>query len=71
MDFDYDVDKDSIKRFKHRLPLLFGKRIFDDPAHVIVPTIRIGMRKNGTRQSVLSTANSIPQSMYGAAVWSG
>ena len=42
MDFDYDVDKDSIKRFKHRLPLLFGKRIFDDPAHVIVPTIRIG-----------------------------
>jgi len=42
VDVEYDADKDSINRFKHRLPLAFGERIFADPDHVIVPTIRIG-----------------------------
>jgi uncharacterized DUF497 family protein len=42
MDIEFDADKDEVNRFKHRLSLAFGKRIFDDPDHVITPTIRIG-----------------------------
>jgi uncharacterized protein len=41
MDVEFDADKDQINRFKHRLPLAFGKRVFDDPDIVIRPTIRI------------------------------
>jgi uncharacterized protein len=33
---------DEINRFKHRLPLAFGRRIFDDPFAIMSPTIRIG-----------------------------
>lgn len=42
MEIEFDADKDEINRFKHRLPLAFGKRIFDDDNHVISPTIRLG-----------------------------
>ena len=41
MDIAYDADKDEINRFKHRLPLAFGARVFDDPFLIITPTIRI------------------------------
>ena len=41
MDVEFDADKDEINRFKHRLPLAFGKRVFDDADVVIRPTIRI------------------------------
>ena len=42
MDIEYDADKDAINRFKHRLPLAFGQRVFDDPEFALIPTIRIG-----------------------------
>ena len=38
----FDADKDEVNRFKHRLPLAFGKRVFDDPFVTLIPTIRIG-----------------------------
>lgn len=40
MQVEFDVDKDAIDRFKHRLPLAFGRRVFDDPEHVIVTSFR-------------------------------
>jgi uncharacterized protein len=40
MDIEYDADKDEINRFKHGLSLAFGKRVFDDPAHQILPSFR-------------------------------
>ena len=40
MDVEYDADKDEINRFKHRLPLAFGKRVFDAFGSVAVPTFR-------------------------------
>jgi uncharacterized DUF497 family protein len=36
----YDPGKDAINRAKHGLSLAFGDRIFEDPAHLIVPSIR-------------------------------
>jgi uncharacterized protein len=41
MHVEFDADKDEINRFKHRLPLAFGGRVFDDPDVVIRSTIRI------------------------------
>lgn len=41
MKFEFDPAKDEANRFKHGLRLSFGKRVFDDLDHVIVPTIRI------------------------------
>lgn len=40
MDIEYDADKDEVNRFKHRLPLAFGKRVFDDAMRQIVPSFR-------------------------------
>jgi uncharacterized DUF497 family protein len=40
MDIEYDADKDEANRFKHRLPLAFGARVFDDDDHVIVASFR-------------------------------
>ena len=40
MDIEFDADKDEANRFKHRLPLAFGRRIFDDHAHQIITTFR-------------------------------
>lgn len=42
MQFDFDAAKDEANRFKHRLSLAFGKRVFDDPYMTLSPTIRIG-----------------------------
>jgi uncharacterized DUF497 family protein len=36
----YDVRKDAANRAKHGCSLAFGDRIFDDPAHLIIPSIR-------------------------------
>lgn len=41
MEFEFDPAKDEANRFKHRLRLSFGKRVFGDPDHVIVPTVRL------------------------------
>jgi uncharacterized protein len=42
MEIEFDADKDAINRFKHRLPLAFGKRVLDADGCVIAPTFRIG-----------------------------
>ena len=42
MQIEYDADKDEINRFKHRLPLAFGRRVFGDPFLTLSPTIRVG-----------------------------
>jgi uncharacterized protein len=42
LDIEFDTDKDEINRFKHRLPLAFGRRVFDDPFLTLSPTIRLG-----------------------------
>lgn len=41
MDFEFDPAKDAINRTKHHLPLSFGQRIFDDPFHTVIETIRL------------------------------
>ena len=40
MEERFDPSKDTKNQAKHGLPLAFGDRIFDDPAHVVVETIR-------------------------------
>lgn len=40
MEIEFDADKEEINRFKHRLPLAFGKRMFDDLGHQVLPSIR-------------------------------
>lgn len=42
MEFDFDPAKDEANRFKHGLRLAFGVRVFDDPRHSVIPTIRQG-----------------------------
>lgn len=42
MHIEFDADKDEINRFKHRLPLAFGRRVFGDPFLTLSPTIRMG-----------------------------
>lgn len=36
----FDPAKDEANREKHRLPLAFGERIFEDDDHVVIPSIR-------------------------------
>lgn len=36
----FDPAKDEANRAKHGLPLAFGDRLFADPAHLILPSIR-------------------------------
>lgn len=36
----FDPAKDATDREKHRLPLAFGDRIFEDDNHLIIPSIR-------------------------------
>lgn len=36
----FDPAKDAANRAKHKLSLAFGDRIFEDEAHLILPTIR-------------------------------
>lgn len=40
MEFEFDPAKDEANRFKHGLRLSFGRRVFDDPYHRILPSIR-------------------------------
>jgi uncharacterized DUF497 family protein len=41
MEFEWDSAKDEANLFKHRLRLAFGRRVFDDLDHVVIPTIRL------------------------------
>jgi uncharacterized DUF497 family protein len=36
----FDPAKDATNREKHKLPLVFGDRIFEDDNHLIIPSIR-------------------------------
>ena len=36
----FDPAKDAANREKHKLPLAFGDRIFEEGSHLIVPSIR-------------------------------
>ncbi len=40
MDFEFDSVKDEANRFKHGVRLAFGSRVFADPLHEVVPSIR-------------------------------
>lgn len=40
MEIAFDPEKDRINRERHGLPLDFGARLFDDPDHLVLPTIR-------------------------------
>ncbi len=41
MKIEFDSDKDEINRFKHKLSLAFGRRVFADPELKVIPTVRI------------------------------
>lgn len=36
----FDPAKDAANREKHKLPLAFGDRVFEDADHLIIPSIR-------------------------------
>lgn len=36
----FDPAKDAANREKHKLPLIFGDRIFEDDDHLVIPSIR-------------------------------
>jgi uncharacterized DUF497 family protein len=36
----FDPSKDAVNRGKHKLPLAFGDRIFEDDNHLVIPSIR-------------------------------
>jgi uncharacterized DUF497 family protein len=40
MKFEFDPAKNEANRFKHGLRLSFGKRVFDDPLHIVVSAHR-------------------------------
>lgn len=41
MEFEFDPTKDEANRFKHGLRLAFGRRVFDDPDHIVVASHRL------------------------------
>jgi uncharacterized DUF497 family protein len=41
MENRFDPAKDAANQQKHKLPLAFGDRLFEDDNHLILPTIRI------------------------------
>lgn len=41
MEFEFDPAKDEANLFKHRLRLAFGRRVFDDPNHIISSSHRL------------------------------
>ncbi len=41
MESRFDPAKDAANQQKHKLPLTFGDRIFEDDLHLVVPTIRV------------------------------
>jgi uncharacterized protein len=40
MDIEFDAEKDEVNRFKHGLPMAFGRQVFDDPLHQLLPSFR-------------------------------
>ena len=40
MECEFDAGKDATNRLKHGVSLAFGTRVFDDPHHLVLPSIR-------------------------------
>jgi uncharacterized protein len=40
VDIEFDPAKDAANRDKHGVSLAFGIHLFDDPAHLIIPSLR-------------------------------
>lgn len=40
MDIEFDPAKDAINREKHGVSLAFGAILFDDPDHLVLPSMR-------------------------------
>ena len=40
MNIEYDTAKDAINIEKHNVSLAFGAKVFDDPAYIVIPSIR-------------------------------
>ena len=40
MDCEFDAGKDATNRLKHGVSLAFGLPVFDDPLHLILPSMR-------------------------------
>lgn len=38
----FDPTKDAVNREKHKLPLAFGDRLFEDDDHLVLPSFRLG-----------------------------
>ena len=67
MEFDFDPAKDEANRFKHGLRLGFGARVFEDPAFVLSPTIRLGDEEGRGKAT-----GGVDGKLYPAAhVWRG
>lgn len=67
MDIDYDPAKDEINRFKHRLPLAFGKRLLEAVGTVVAPTFR-----SGDEEERWKAVGVIEDKLYTAVfVWRG
>ncbi|HSX76383.1 MAG TPA: BrnT family toxin [Shinella sp.] len=37
----FDPTKDAVNREKHKLPLAFGDRLFEDDDHLVLPSFRL------------------------------
>ena len=67
MEFEFDPAKDEANRFKHGLRLEFGRRVFDDPKHTIIPTIR-----RGDEEDRIKAVGMVNGNLYTAVhVWRG
>jgi uncharacterized DUF497 family protein len=40
MDIEFDAAKDASNKERHGVSLAFGKKIFADPDHIVLPSIR-------------------------------
>lgn len=41
VEFEFDAAKDAANRAKHGVGLAFGARVFEDPRHIILPSLRL------------------------------
>lgn len=67
MEFEWDPAKDEANRFKHGFRLEFGSRVFGDPEHGIVDTVR-----SGNEEERLKAIGLVDDKLYTAVhVWRG
>jgi uncharacterized DUF497 family protein len=63
----FDPTKDATNQEKHKLPLSFGDRIFEDDDHLIIPSIR--SQDGEERFKVVGTVDG--KLFTGVFVWRG